>query len=145
MPNGAANQRPEALKRTFVDSGVLIAAIRGNEEVARRAIEILDAPDRVFASSEFVRLEVLPKAVFHRNLDEAKFYNRFFAAVEFWALPQNCVALAFETAVRHNLSAIDALHVAAALSSAVDEFVTTEKPSKPIHAVSGLRVTTLYP
>jgi len=123
---------------------VLIAAVRGKEEVARRAMEILDAPDRAFTSSEFVRLEVLPKALFHGNRDEAVFYDTFFAAVEVWAPPADCVDLAFKTAERYNLSALDALHVAAALASATDEFVTTEKPNKPLHAVSGLRVTTLY-
>jgi hypothetical protein len=52
-------------KLTFVDSGVLIAAARGADEVARRAMTVLDDPDRTFASSALVRLEVLPKALRH--------------------------------------------------------------------------------
>ncbi len=48
------------MKRTFVDSGVLIAAARGNEDVARQAMAVLDDPEREFASSPLVKLEVLP-------------------------------------------------------------------------------------
>jgi hypothetical protein len=47
-------------KRTFVGSGVLVGAARGTEEVARRAMAVLDDPERTFASSALVRLEVLP-------------------------------------------------------------------------------------
>jgi predicted nucleic acid-binding protein len=46
---------------TFIDSGVLIAAFRGRDELSERAMAVLDDPDRSFASSEFVRLEVLPR------------------------------------------------------------------------------------
>ena len=66
---------------TFVDAGVLIAAARGITEVSAQAMAILDDPDRSFASSEFVRLEVLPKALFNRKSDEAEFYFEFFHAV----------------------------------------------------------------
>jgi hypothetical protein len=44
---------------TVVDAGVLIAAARGSIDVSARAMAILDDPDRSFASSEFVRLEVI--------------------------------------------------------------------------------------
>ena len=57
---------------TFIDAGVLIAAARGRTEVSAQAMAVLDDPDRTFASSEFVRLEVLPKALFNRNVDEAE-------------------------------------------------------------------------
>ena len=66
---------------TFVDAGVLIAAARGQADVSARAMAILDDPNRSFASSNFVRLEVLPKALFNRKTTEAEFYNEFFRAV----------------------------------------------------------------
>ena len=53
---------------TYIDSGVLIAASRGVGDIARRAVEVLDDQDRAFASSEFVRLEVLPKPVYYGRL-----------------------------------------------------------------------------
>lgn len=48
-------------KRTFLDSGVLMAAARGTDDTALLALQILDDPDRKFVSSFFVKLEVLPK------------------------------------------------------------------------------------
>jgi hypothetical protein len=51
------------MKRTFIDTGVLIAAARGQNDFAARAMAILDDPNREFASSIFVKLEVLPKAM----------------------------------------------------------------------------------
>jgi hypothetical protein len=45
--------------------GVLIAAARGTTEVSARAMAIFDDPARSFASSEFIRLEVLPKSLFN--------------------------------------------------------------------------------
>jgi hypothetical protein len=48
--------------RTFVDSGVLIAAYKGSPSVVALAIDIRDDPNRVFLSSPFLRHEVSPKA-----------------------------------------------------------------------------------
>jgi hypothetical protein len=43
------------VKLTFVDAGVLIAAARGGNIQAGRAMDILDDPERQFASSPFLR------------------------------------------------------------------------------------------
>ena len=59
----------------LVDTGVLIAAARGSNEAAQRAMQILDDPDSSFASSVFVQLEVLPKPVYHKKRDEVAFYD----------------------------------------------------------------------
>ena len=45
------------MKLTFVDSGVLIAAARGQPELQEPASAVLVDPIREFASSDFVRLE----------------------------------------------------------------------------------------
>ena len=82
---------------TFVDAGVLIAAARGTTEVSARAMVILDDPARSFASSEFIRLEVLPKAVFNGKTNEAEFYRKFFDAVAHWPGKHRCGC---ETCVR---------------------------------------------
>ena len=44
------------MPRTFLDAGVLIAPIRGTPEIADRALELLNGPERLFVSSDFVRL-----------------------------------------------------------------------------------------
>ena len=65
------------MKRTFVDAGVLIAAARGGNIQAARAMEIFDDPEREFAASPFLRLEVLPQALFNKRVAEAEFYEAF--------------------------------------------------------------------
>jgi len=47
-------------------------AARGNDEVAARALAVLDDPNRSFVTSDFVRLEVVPKPVYFGRTREAK-------------------------------------------------------------------------
>ena len=42
--------------RTYVDAGVLITAARGVAPIAIKALEVLDDPNREFASSIFLKL-----------------------------------------------------------------------------------------
>ena len=51
----------------YVDSGVLLAAAWGVDAIAQEAFAVLDDPDVQFASSIFVKLEVLPKALYNRR------------------------------------------------------------------------------
>ena len=44
---------------TFIDSGVLVAASRGVEDLSDKALSILASTEREFASSTFIKLEVL--------------------------------------------------------------------------------------
>ena len=84
--------------------------------------------------------------MFHRRLDEVSFYTVFFAAVARWAEPDSALTdSALSLAARFGLSALDALHVAAALSVGADELLTTERSQKPIHRVTEIRVRTLHP
>ena len=102
-------------KLTYIDACVLIAACKGEDAVHERAMAVLDDPDREFASSAFVRLEVVPKPHFHKKTDEMGFYNAFFASVTHWAQPMDAiVAKAQAEAEKCGLQAMDALHVAAA-------------------------------
>jgi predicted nucleic acid-binding protein len=133
------------LTLTFVDAGVLIAAARGTDLIALRANQALGDPNRSFAASPFLRLEILPKAMFHKRLEEVSFYDVFFAAVTRWAEPDSALAdKALLLASTFGLSALDALHVAAALSVGADELLTTERQQKPIHRVTEIRVRTLH-
>ncbi len=69
------------MRLTFVDAAVLIAAARGGNEQAARAMEILDDPEREFAASPFLRLEVLPQAIFNKREAEVASYEAFFQSV----------------------------------------------------------------
>jgi predicted nucleic acid-binding protein len=132
------------MTRTYVDAGVRIAAARGTDAVSGSAMQVLDDPDREFASSAFVRLEVLPKARYHGQREEAAFYDAFFESVGAWPEDLNAVVQdAHRIADGHGLAALDALHVAAALAVGAEELVTSERPEKPIYRVAELRVVSV--
>ncbi len=132
--------------RTFVDSGVLISAARGDDQLSEAAFAILDDPNRVLISSQFVRLEVLPKAKFNKRREEAAFYDMFFESLtrgRLVGVSRSLVQSALEEAARAGLSAVDALHVAAARRARCTELVTAEKPGKPVFRVARLTVLTI--
>ena len=105
---------------------------------------ILDDPGRTFASSEFVRLDVLPKALFNRKSQEAEFYSSYFQSVSHWPVDTDAVVKrAYDMAVRFGLAAVDALHVAAAMIVGAEELITTEKRSKPLHRATGILVRSI--
>ena len=132
------------MKLTFVDADVLIAAARGTEPVAAEAFRILDDPDRRFASSAFVKLEVLPKPTHNKRVEEAAFYEEFFAAVTHWADDLNdLMPTAFREACGCGLSAVDALHVAAAAAVGAEELVTAERETSPLHRTTAVHVVSL--
>ena len=135
-----------SLKRTFLDSGVLISAARGTDNTAIQALQILDDSDRAFVSSIFVKLEVLPKAIYNGFHEEAVFYQSYFENdVDLWvSFSDELAETAQELAGIFGLSALDALHVAAAISARVDEFITTEKPGKPMYRVKGIQVRSIF-
>lgn len=132
------------MTRTYVDAGVLIEILRGDRLVADRALAPVEDPSRIFVASTFLRLELLPKATYHRNLPEIAYYEGFFARVAAWADPiGRVVEVAHREAARCGLNALDALHVAAAIVLGTDELITTEGPRKPIHRVTSVKVVAL--
>jgi predicted nucleic acid-binding protein len=129
----------------YIDSSVLISAFRGTSAIGVRAAMILDNPSLRFASSSFVQLETLPKATYHCQSDEQEFYNVFFAAVSDWANDLDVIVeMAKNVASTYGVAAMDALHIAAALTIGTEEFVTTEKPSKPMFRVQEIHVRSIF-
>ncbi len=129
---------------SFIDAGVLINAVRGTPDEILRIQELLDNPEVSFASSSYVQLEVFPKASFYGRNEECEFYEDFFESVRHWApIGESLVQEALEVAFKSGLSALDALHVAAALAIGADELITSEKPTKPIHRVREIAVRTI--
>jgi predicted nucleic acid-binding protein len=123
------------MKITYIDFGVLLSATDGVSRIAEKALEILGDFNREFASSDFVKLELMPKAVYNKQTQEAQFYEEFFSDVIYWANDlEQIVQDTNNIACKYGLAAMDALHIAAALSVDAEEFVTTEKPTKPIFA-----------
>lgn len=131
---------------TFLDANVLIAAATGAAEVSRRAMQVLDDPNRRFAASALVRLETLPKALFHGRTKSADFYKAYFDAIEAWADDLDAlVETAFDEAVKHDIAPRDALHVAAAAAVGASELVTAEKPTMPMFRTASVEVRSIHP
>jgi hypothetical protein len=123
---------------------VLIAAVRGDPTQARVAFDMIANPEREIVASTFLRLEVLPKALFHQRTAEIEFYQSVFARVVAWADSSDAlIAVAEREASRLGLSALDALHLAAALVLDADELITTEGTGKPMHRTTSLRVVAI--
>lgn len=87
---------------------------------------------------------MLPKPSWYKNQQEVMFYQDFFDSVSEWV--EGCNYLADE-ALRigsiYGLGGMDALHVAAAIASQADEFITTERVTSPLLRVQGLLVKSI--
>jgi len=113
--------------RTFLDSGVLIAAFKGAPQLREVALQVLEDPHRVFVTSPFVRLEVLLKAIFNKQANERRFYEHFFARAEFASDLMAIFDLGEKEAAKTGVGSMDSLHLAAAHLMNADEFLTTEE------------------
>jgi len=130
---------------TYIDSGVLVAASRGVEELSEQAISTITANDRELASSSFIKLEVLSKANYSRQTEEIEFYETFFNAVKYWADDlEKVIQDGYTISCQYGLAAMDALHLAAALSVGAEEFITTENPTKPMYRITEIKVISLF-
>jgi predicted nucleic acid-binding protein len=134
------------LTRTYIDSGVLIHAAKGTSSAASLSIPFISDPAREYVTSDYVRLEVLPKATFHKNAAEVAFYKGFFT-INIRVVPPSKALLeyAMQEAEKTGMSGFDAIHVAAAVFAGAHEFITTEKNTKPIHRTKLLKVVAILP
>jgi hypothetical protein len=130
--------------RTFLDSGVLITAARSISRDRERALQIFEDSDRIFLTSPFVHLELVPKAIFHKKLLEKALYDVYFNAAEWFRDLDKIEAAGRIEAAKSGLAAMDALHLASAHLSGADEFITTERPEKPMYCSSLVRVVYLF-
>ena len=130
--------------RTFLDSGVLITAFKGQPLPGGPAVAVLKDPDWIFLSSPYVHLEVCPKALFHKQRAEYAFYQRYFEQAVMARSLKALLTLAVEEAARSGVGPMDALHLAAAHLLNADEFITTERPRKSIYRTSLVNVIYLF-
>jgi len=126
------------MKRTYVDSGVLVMAARGSRELSGAALDILCDPEREFVSSILVRLEVMPRA---STASEAEFYEAFFRDVAIWArLEAHLLVSAVDEARSSGVSPADAIHVLMAASTGCHELVIADEDDAPIYATKRVAV-----
>jgi len=131
------------LTRTFLDAGILIAAVRGQEKEAARALAILEDSERSFLTSDFLRMEVLPKAIYYQRSAEVALYERYFARAQSIPISAALVAQAYLEACACGLAALDALHLTFAKAGGAEEFITTENPTQPLCRATGIVITPL--
>ena len=133
------------MKRTYVDSGVLIAAARGNGRLSEKALAVIsDTEAREFVCSDYVKLEILPKPIFLGRTAEVRFYETFFSGVSTWLkFDSRDLEEAFTEACAAGLSGSDAIHVVVAANSGCEEIVTSEKPTSTIHRTKRIRVQSI--
>jgi predicted nucleic acid-binding protein len=130
-----------ALTRTFLDSGVLLAAYKTERSDSDLALGIFEDGNRELVTSDLVRLEIIPQAAYHKQKDEVEFLETCLSFAKVVApTDQQLVASAEQFASRYGLHAIDALHVAAAIATGCVELITTERPTKPLFRTSEIRV-----
>lgn len=127
--------------KTFVDASVLIAAFRGNEEICRKAMEIIDDPEREFIVSDYLKLEVIPKPTFFQYHEEVMFMQTFInnASMEFSGTPFT-TSRALTLACQYGLNAIDALHAEVAIEAEANVLITIEKSTKPLYRIQEIQV-----
>ena len=130
--------------KTFLGSGVLMRAWKGEEAEAEAAGQVLEDPSRQLLTSEIIRLELLPKPLYFQQKDEEAFYEEVFRRSECDKVDGVLYRNAFALAERYGLAAADAFNLASALRLQADEFVTTERPGKPMFRVKEVRVVTLH-
>lgn len=131
------------IKRSYIDANVLIAAWKGNDEAGSAALAVLDDRERTLLVSDALWLEVMPKAIYEKNHGEIAFYWSVFERAEHHPWRLDVLQHAQTLAQRYGIAAMDAIHVATALAAGANEFISGEKPSKPMFRVSEIPVITL--
>jgi len=130
-------------KRTYLDSGVLLAAFAAQGDVGANALEVLDDPERHLVVSDAVKLELLPKPIHEKRKEEVEFYNAVFEQAECLSWCLDTLQNSQGVAELHGIAAMDAIHVATALDAGVDEFITAEKSTKPMFRVTKLHMQSI--
>jgi predicted nucleic acid-binding protein len=131
--------------RTFLDAGVVMAFAKTEHPDFKRAYALVNDPRRVFASSVYIELETITKARYEKHQRQIAAYEDYFRGLVkyFPKTPTKVLALAFQVCSQYGLNGMDALHIAAALLTECDEFLTTEEPKKSIYRARPLiKVTT---
>ena len=91
--------------RTFLDSGILISAVRGDRPHSERCQRIIEDHRRTLLTSVFIRLEVYPQVTYHHFALQRAYLNEIFMepALE-WASDLNAIVhLSLSEAERHGL------------------------------------------
>ncbi len=124
--------------RTYIDTGTPIASWCGTVEEQAKADALFDDDSQVLIASTFLRLELAENG--NSKPGEVEYINALLERIDEWIEVDDALVMR-ATLLRtkyDGLQAIDAMHVAAAERGAADRFVTTEKPTKPLHRATNV-------
>ena len=132
--------------KTFLDSGVLLTAWRGESSPQRQsALELMADEQRDFYTSDNVKLELLPKPAHEKRRIELEFYDEHFdSTIACEPFSPELGTAAFRLAKKYGLAAGDALNLAAAIRQGVEQFITSELPGKPMFRVGEISVLSIH-
>ncbi len=133
-------------KETYLDSSVLLCALHGKGATFARAYQIVNDPSRKFLSSDYVRLEVLPKPTFYKKKEAVDFLTEFFRKARLVASNVDITRAALGFACEYDINVFDALHLSSAVGGKAAEFVTAEQNTKPVFRATGtgVKLTSIY-
>lgn len=131
------------IKKTYLDSSLLIAAWQGTNPVGARAVAVLDDPGRQLIVSDAVWLVVMPKPLYHKQQLESDFYQAIFDAAEVITWRVDSLRLARDLAKDYGIAAMDAIHVALAIAAEADELMSGERSEKPMFRVTKVTMTSI--
>ncbi len=127
--------------RTFLDSNILIAAWLGREDSSSKAMSVLFDFDREIVATSLVALETVGHASYNNRTLELQFYKEFFDYVVTGTVEVDETLVADAMLISKTIDAdgIDAPHLAAAVRLGAEDFITTEKRTKPMFREQWLR------
>jgi predicted nucleic acid-binding protein len=131
------------IKRSYIDANLLIAAWKGDDEAGSAALAVLDDWERTLLVSDALWLEVMPKATYEKKHGEMAFYQSILERAEYHPWRLDVLRRAQELAQSYGIAAMDAIHVATALAAGADEFISAEKPTKPMFRVREMHMISL--
>jgi predicted nucleic acid-binding protein len=130
------------LIKTNPDACVLIAASQ-NMEASTPEWRILQNPNRDFYFSDYLTLEIMPKAILKEKVksNELKFLRQYINNSKQIIIPHSDIILkAIDFCTAYELKPLDALHTAAACLGEIDEFISSEKTTAKMYKVNEIKV-----
>ncbi|RYG43026.1 hypothetical protein EON79_17790 [bacterium] len=116
---------------------MFIASWRGTSESRAKAEEVFFDDSRILIASSIIRLELAPHS--GNRPEEIAHFQSLFEFIHLWvSMDDALVGRAREIRTAFDVASIDALHLAAAELAVTDQFITTERPGKPLYRVSHL-------
>ncbi len=116
-------------ERIYLDASPVIYAIEHVDFYAPAVDKRLSTPDTILVASDLTRLECRVKPMQDNNSDLLADYDLFFEKVvsHAVALSKEVIDRATEIRARFGFKAPDAIHLAAALESECDVFLTNDR------------------